>query len=87
MHLVCRRQFFKLTKQRRLLRLLVSKNISFNVPNKENKTPVEYLTNEELKQILLSEQTKTRTKEKEKEKKKDDTFDIDEEEIADEFAE
>jgi len=61
MHIVCRRQFVKVAKQKRLIRLLVSKISNFNVKNKENKTPIDYLTNEELKQMLL-ESAKGRTK-------------------------
>jgi hypothetical protein len=45
MHIVCRKQFSKVAKQKRLIRLLVSKVNNIHFKNKENKTPLDYLTN------------------------------------------
>lgn len=52
MHIVCRKQFAKLSKQKSLIRLLVSKGCSNSAKNKEGKAASEYLINEELKQML-----------------------------------
>lgn len=61
MHIVCKKQFSKIAKQKRLIRLLVSKVSNLQVRNKENKTPIEYLNNEELRQMIM-ESTKPRYK-------------------------